>query len=99
MTSKSVCYFDYEVCRDSASMSLTVNILWVYFVVVLFCFSCLFIISISCFIKVTFEPEKATACRNLLRIQMTFGADRSSEEIRPLFHFGDSITNSVDGMI
>ena len=48
-------------------------------------------------IKVTFEPEMATVCGNLLRIQMTYGENRSFSN--PLFHFGDSITSSADGMI
>ena len=60
-----------------------------FFVVVFLAFS------IS--IKVTFEPEMATVCGNLLRIQMTFGANRSMAW--PLFHFGDSITNNITGMI
>ena len=59
-----------------------------------------FIIAFSISIKVTFEPKKATVCGNLLRIQMTYEANRPpDDEDYPLFHFGDSITNSAHGMI
>ena len=36
MTPKSVCYFGYEVCRDSASMNTTVIILCCFVVVLFF---------------------------------------------------------------